>query len=135
MGQGGEVFEEWLELRNGCLCCSVKYDAAPADGPCGRPPPSVGTSPLTGWISYARELQTAGILGSKPSKTSCKRAGSLTTFCSRRRALPIPGPLHTCSGWTRLCAPPSILTVPVLALIVDCGLLAVTGSSLTPQGL
>ena len=21
---GGELFEEWLELRNGCLCCSVK---------------------------------------------------------------------------------------------------------------
>jgi len=24
VGQGGELFEEWLELRNGCLCCSVK---------------------------------------------------------------------------------------------------------------
>lgn len=25
VGQGGELYEEWLELRNGCLCCSVKY--------------------------------------------------------------------------------------------------------------
>ena len=25
VGQSGEMFEEWLELRNGCLCCSVKY--------------------------------------------------------------------------------------------------------------
>ena len=25
IGQQGELFEEWLELRNGCLCCSVKY--------------------------------------------------------------------------------------------------------------
>ncbi|GAB1600489.1 COBW domain-containing protein 1-like [Argonauta hians] len=24
VGQKGELFEEWLELRNGCLCCSVK---------------------------------------------------------------------------------------------------------------
>lgn len=24
VGQEGELFEEWLELRNGCLCCSVK---------------------------------------------------------------------------------------------------------------
>ncbi|RDD47913.1 COBW domain-containing protein 1 [Trichoplax sp. H2] len=24
VGQSGELFEEWLELRNGCLCCSVK---------------------------------------------------------------------------------------------------------------
>ncbi|XP_046581216.1 COBW domain-containing protein 1-like [Haliotis rubra] len=24
VGQQGELFEEWLELRNGCLCCSVK---------------------------------------------------------------------------------------------------------------
>ncbi|MPC38602.1 COBW domain-containing protein 1 [Portunus trituberculatus] len=24
VGHGGELFEEWLELRNGCLCCSVK---------------------------------------------------------------------------------------------------------------
>lgn len=24
VGQSGEMFEEWLELRNGCLCCSVK---------------------------------------------------------------------------------------------------------------
>ncbi|XP_014668249.1 PREDICTED: COBW domain-containing protein 1-like isoform X2 [Priapulus caudatus] len=24
IGQEGELFEEWLELRNGCLCCSVK---------------------------------------------------------------------------------------------------------------
>lgn len=26
VGQEGELFEEWLELRNGCLCCSVKYE-------------------------------------------------------------------------------------------------------------
>lgn len=25
VGQDGELYEEWLELRNGCLCCSVKY--------------------------------------------------------------------------------------------------------------
>lgn len=24
VGQKGDLFEEWLELRNGCLCCSVK---------------------------------------------------------------------------------------------------------------
>lgn len=24
VGSEGELFEEWLELRNGCLCCSVK---------------------------------------------------------------------------------------------------------------
>lgn len=26
VGHNGELFEEWLELRNGCLCCSVKYE-------------------------------------------------------------------------------------------------------------
>lgn len=25
ISQGGELYEEWLELRNGCLCCSVKF--------------------------------------------------------------------------------------------------------------
>jgi G3E family GTPase len=25
VGQKGELFEEWLELRNGCLCCSTKF--------------------------------------------------------------------------------------------------------------
>jgi G3E family GTPase len=25
VGQDGNLYEEWLELRNGCLCCSVKY--------------------------------------------------------------------------------------------------------------
>ncbi|KAG8455213.1 hypothetical protein GDO86_001416 [Hymenochirus boettgeri] len=24
ISQAGELYEEWLELRNGCLCCSVK---------------------------------------------------------------------------------------------------------------
>ena len=24
IGQEGDLYEEWLELRNGCLCCSVK---------------------------------------------------------------------------------------------------------------
>lgn len=24
VGEGGNLYEEWLELRNGCLCCSVK---------------------------------------------------------------------------------------------------------------
>ena len=24
MGQDGRVFEEWLQLSNGCLCCTVK---------------------------------------------------------------------------------------------------------------
>ncbi|KAJ8782347.1 hypothetical protein J1605_010326 [Eschrichtius robustus] len=27
VSQGGELYEEWLELRNGCLCCSVKQVA------------------------------------------------------------------------------------------------------------
>ena len=25
VGTQGDLYEEWLELRNGCLCCSVKY--------------------------------------------------------------------------------------------------------------
>ena len=25
IGEEGELYEEWLELRNGCLCCSVKW--------------------------------------------------------------------------------------------------------------
>lgn len=25
VGMAGEVVEEWLELKNGCLCCTVKY--------------------------------------------------------------------------------------------------------------
>jgi len=29
VGQQGKLTEEWLELRNGCLCCTVKY-ATPA---------------------------------------------------------------------------------------------------------
>lgn len=24
VGSQGQLFEEWLELKNGCLCCSVK---------------------------------------------------------------------------------------------------------------
>ena len=24
VSQGGELYKEWLELRNGCLCCSIK---------------------------------------------------------------------------------------------------------------
>uniref|UniRef100_K1PTX0 COBW domain-containing protein 1 n=1 Tax=Magallana gigas TaxID=29159 RepID=K1PTX0_MAGGI len=30
VGQEGELFEEWLELRNGCLCCSVKDNGVKA---------------------------------------------------------------------------------------------------------
>uniref|UniRef100_A0A0L8IFS4 CobW/HypB/UreG nucleotide-binding domain-containing protein n=1 Tax=Octopus bimaculoides TaxID=37653 RepID=A0A0L8IFS4_OCTBM len=30
VGQKGELFEEWLELRNGCLCCSVKDNGVKA---------------------------------------------------------------------------------------------------------
>ncbi|KAK7084750.1 COBW domain-containing protein 1 [Halocaridina rubra] len=30
VGQGGDLFEEWLELRNGCLCCSVKDNGVKA---------------------------------------------------------------------------------------------------------
>ncbi|KAL8597838.1 hypothetical protein ACOMHN_061371 [Nucella lapillus] len=30
IGQQGELFEEWLELRNGCLCCSVKDNGVKA---------------------------------------------------------------------------------------------------------
>ena len=29
-GKDGELFEEWLELRNGCLCCSVKDNGVKA---------------------------------------------------------------------------------------------------------
>jgi len=25
VGEQGQLYEEWLELRNGCLCCSVKW--------------------------------------------------------------------------------------------------------------
>lgn len=25
VNEEGKLFEEWIELRNGCLCCSVKY--------------------------------------------------------------------------------------------------------------
>ncbi|PNF43386.1 COBW domain-containing protein 1 [Cryptotermes secundus] len=30
VGQAGELYEEWLELRNGCLCCSVKDNGVKA---------------------------------------------------------------------------------------------------------
>jgi len=30
VGTGGELYEEWLELRNGCLCCSVKDNGVKA---------------------------------------------------------------------------------------------------------
>lgn len=30
VGTDGELFEEWLELRNGCLCCSVKDNGVKA---------------------------------------------------------------------------------------------------------
>ncbi|XP_038056727.1 COBW domain-containing protein 2-like [Patiria miniata] len=30
IGQSGELYEEWLELRNGCLCCSVKDNGVKA---------------------------------------------------------------------------------------------------------
>lgn len=30
VGSDGELFEEWLELRNGCLCCSVKDNGVKA---------------------------------------------------------------------------------------------------------
>ncbi|XP_075583042.1 zinc-regulated GTPase metalloprotein activator 1A-like isoform X10 [Pelecanus crispus] len=30
ISQGGELYEEWLELRNGCLCCSVKDNGVKA---------------------------------------------------------------------------------------------------------
>ncbi|RUS77597.1 hypothetical protein EGW08_014636 [Elysia chlorotica] len=30
VGEEGELFEEWLELRNGCLCCSVKDNGVKA---------------------------------------------------------------------------------------------------------
>ena len=30
VGNEGELFEEWLELRNGCLCCSVKDNGVKA---------------------------------------------------------------------------------------------------------
>jgi len=30
IGSGGEMYSEWLELRNGCLCCSVKDNGVKA---------------------------------------------------------------------------------------------------------
>jgi len=30
VGQDGDLYEEWLELRNGCLCCSVKDNGVKA---------------------------------------------------------------------------------------------------------
>jgi len=30
VGSGGELYSEWLELRNGCLCCSVKDNGVAA---------------------------------------------------------------------------------------------------------
>ncbi len=30
VGDKGDLFEEWLELRNGCLCCSVKDNGVKA---------------------------------------------------------------------------------------------------------
>ena len=30
VGKEGELFEEWLELRNGCLCCSVRDNGVKA---------------------------------------------------------------------------------------------------------
>ena len=30
VGENGETFSEWLELRNGCLCCSVKDNGVKA---------------------------------------------------------------------------------------------------------
>lgn len=30
VGNDGELYEEWLELRNGCLCCSVKDNGVKA---------------------------------------------------------------------------------------------------------
>ena len=30
IGNDGELYEEWLELRNGCLCCSVKDNGVKA---------------------------------------------------------------------------------------------------------
>uniref|UniRef100_A0A6A7FZE0 COBW domain-containing protein 1-like isoform X1 n=2 Tax=Hirondellea gigas TaxID=1518452 RepID=A0A6A7FZE0_9CRUS len=30
IGQNGDLYEEWLELRNGCLCCSVKDNGVKA---------------------------------------------------------------------------------------------------------
>jgi len=30
IGSGGELYSEWLELRNGCLCCSVKDNGVKA---------------------------------------------------------------------------------------------------------
>ncbi|KNC87624.1 hypothetical protein SARC_00255 [Sphaeroforma arctica JP610] len=30
VGKDGELYEEWLELRNGCLCCSVKDNGVKA---------------------------------------------------------------------------------------------------------
>lgn len=30
IGENGGIYEEWLELRNGCLCCSVKDNGVKA---------------------------------------------------------------------------------------------------------
>lgn len=36
VGMGGEVVEEWLELKNGCLCCTVKYVTSTSTAPCSH---------------------------------------------------------------------------------------------------
>jgi len=30
VNKGGEQVEEWLEVGNGCICCSVKYSSTPS---------------------------------------------------------------------------------------------------------
>ena len=33
INQNGQEVEEWLELANGCICCSVKYALSPISLP------------------------------------------------------------------------------------------------------
>jgi len=36
INQDGEQVQEWLEVGNGCICCSVKYNKLPYWHPCHK---------------------------------------------------------------------------------------------------
>jgi hypothetical protein len=63
--QNAEIVDKWLELRNGCLCCSVKCETMLAE-------------------------LTAGTAGSAPSKRCWHVAGRSTMSFSRQLVSPTP---------------------------------------------
>jgi hypothetical protein len=66
IGTNGNLYEEWLELRNGCLCCSVKY-ACPSWPKAALP---TAKGPSSGDLAIGRPaLLPSGISGSKPLRT------------------------------------------------------------------